>query len=411
MAVQMRAPGAVLLGSDFKALGMARSLGRRGVPCVVVDTVPRAAWFSRYVVDRLRWRGAMDGPDFVDFLLRAGKQRGLEGWVLFPTADEIVEVVARHRRELMAFYRPGAQDWDIVRWANDKRLTYRLAEQTGVPYPRTWYPADGAHLGSLDIMFPAIVKPATSVRLQYAMHLKALPAARLDELCRQYEVAARVLPPSEIMVQEVVAGNGGTQFSVGAFCVEGQMLQSMTAKRTRQYPFDYGLGSTFVEATPVPTILDFAQTLLGGMGATGMVEVEFKHDRRDGRYKLLDINLRPWGWHTLCMACGLDFPYLHYCYLLGYPVPQTTPRYGHRWMRAITDLPAGLQEIRAGITTPSAYIRSLAGPIEFSVLDWRDPLPVLGDFASALYRSRRGFGRPDAMTPLPTEPPTPTTVA
>jgi hypothetical protein len=49
-------------------------------------------------------------------------------------------------------------------------------------------------------MFPATVKPATSVRLQYAVHLKALPAAHLDELYRHYDVAAPVLPPSEIMV-------------------------------------------------------------------------------------------------------------------------------------------------------------------------------------------------------------------
>jgi D-aspartate ligase len=34
------APGAVVLGSDFKALGVVRSLGRRGVPIVVVDNLP-----------------------------------------------------------------------------------------------------------------------------------------------------------------------------------------------------------------------------------------------------------------------------------------------------------------------------------------------------------------------------------
>jgi predicted ATP-grasp superfamily ATP-dependent carboligase len=107
MAVQMGVAGAVLLGSDFKAIGVARSLGRRGVPSVVVDALPRAAWFSRYVVDRLRWRGPMDGPAFVDYLLQAGKQRELEGWAISPTADEVVEVVAWHCRNLVAVCRPA----------------------------------------------------------------------------------------------------------------------------------------------------------------------------------------------------------------------------------------------------------------------------------------------------------------
>jgi D-aspartate ligase len=84
------------------------------------------------------------------------------------------------------------------------------------------------------------------------------------------------------------------------------VLLSMTAKRLRQYPIDYGLSSSLVEAVEVPGLLEPAQKLLGYMGVSGMVEVEFKYDQRDEQYKLLDINTRPWGWHTLCMACGIE---------------------------------------------------------------------------------------------------------
>ena len=35
--------GVVLLGSDFKALAVARSLGRRGVPICLIDNIPRSA--------------------------------------------------------------------------------------------------------------------------------------------------------------------------------------------------------------------------------------------------------------------------------------------------------------------------------------------------------------------------------
>ena len=122
-----------------------------------------------------------------------------------------------------------------------------------------------------------------------------------------------------------------------------------------------------------------------------MVEVEFKHDRRDDEYKLLDINIRPWGWHTLCIACGLDFPYIQYRDALGEPVSRLTPRYGYHWVRMLTDIPAGIQEIRAGITRPVAYLRSLVGKTAFSVFDWRDPVPVVGDLASAFARALRGM--------------------
>ncbi len=386
-------PGAVVLGSDFKALGVARSLGRRGIPCIVIDNQPRSAWFSRFVGKRLKWHGSMDDPAFLHFLLNAGKQYHLEGWLLYPMQDEVVEFVARNREPLSAIYQLVTQSWEVVQWACDKRLTYRMAEQLHVPYPRTWYPASEEELRSLEVSFPVIIKPAVSVHLQYATRLKALPAQNYEELLNQYRLAISIISPDEVMVQEVIPGNGSTQCSVAAYCKEGRVVLSMTARRTRQYPIDYGLGSSFVEAIEIPAIFESASKLLDFMDVTGMVEVEFKHDLRDGKYKLLDINLRPWGWHTLCMACGLDFPAIQYNDVLGQAPAHIAPRYGYHWVRLLTDVPAGIQEIRAGSITPLAYVRSLTGKTVYSVFDWGDPIPAFGDFASVVSRSIQGMSR------------------
>jgi hypothetical protein len=62
------------------------------------------------------------------------------------------------------------------------------------------------------------------------------------------------------------------------------------------------------------------------------------------------------------------------------------PEYGLRWIRLLTDGPAGLQSIRAGILTPGAYMHSLWGRNVFSVLDLRDPMPSVGDLAVVLRR-------------------------
>ncbi|MGZ3616423.1 MAG: carboxylate--amine ligase [Ktedonobacteraceae bacterium] len=385
---KQRVPGAVLLGSDFKALGVARSLGEKGIPSIVVDNKPRSAWFSRYVVKRFQWHSQMDDPEFVSFLLHMGKQHHLEQWVLFPMQDEAVQLVAYNTQLLAQIYTLVTQEWDIVQWANDKRRTYQMAQEIGVPFPITCYPAHEDDLMNLNIPFPTIIKPAISTRLQYSIHLKALPVQSREELLLQYRRAIEVIHPHEVMVQEIIPGGGGSQYSFAAFCKEGRILSSMTARRTRQYPIDYGLGSSFVEALPVPALQEFSEKLLEYMHVTGMVEVEFKFDERDQHYKLLDINLRPWGWHTLCIACGLDFPYIQYCDALGIDHNSTaTPsRYDYHWIRFLTDIPAGVQEIRAGITTPGRYVLSLLGKTEFSVLDWRDPLPALGDFMVALSR-------------------------
>ena len=130
-------PGALVLGSDFRALGVVRSLGRRGVPSVLVDSLPRAAWFSRYVWSRTRWRGSMRDPALCDLLLDLAVRQRLHGWVLFPMQDDTVELVARYRERLRGAFRVPTPGWLVVRQALDKRLTYALAEQAGVHCPRT----------------------------------------------------------------------------------------------------------------------------------------------------------------------------------------------------------------------------------------------------------------------------------
>lgn len=390
MPQQRDRPGAIIIGSDFKALGMVRSLGRQGIKSIVIDNTPRSAWCSRYVIKRLAWHGLLDDAEFLEFLLTIGEQYHLQNWLLFPTQDEGVELVARNTAKLAERYRLVTPPWDIVRWAGDKRLTYQMADELHVPYPRTWYPQSEDELGAMQFSFPVILKPAISIHLQYATRLKALPATNHTELLEQYRTMASIMAPEEIMVQEVIPGRGNTQFSVATYCKEGQVLLQMTAQRTRQYPIDYGLSSSFVEAVEVPTIGEHAARLLAFMRVSGMVEVEFKQDPRDQQYKLLDINIRPWGWHTLCMACGLDFPYIEYCDVLGEEPPALKPRYDCHWIRLITDIPAGIQEVRRGLTTPGAYLRSLMGKTDFSVLDWHDPLPLLWDSISVLLRALKG---------------------
>src|SRR4051794_2219336 len=132
MPQQNHRVGVVVLGSDYKDLGVVRSLGRRHIPCVVVDNRPRSAWFSRYVNKRFLWHGDMDSMAFLHFLQNIAKGHHLEQWILFPLPDETVELIAHHIKDLSPFYQLVTQEWDIVQWANDKRLTYRMAQEMAI---------------------------------------------------------------------------------------------------------------------------------------------------------------------------------------------------------------------------------------------------------------------------------------
>ena len=71
----------------------------------------------------------------MDELTAAGSRFGWDGWVLFPTRDETVCALARHRDELATRFRVPTPGWTAVRSCWDKRETYRLAEELGIAAP------------------------------------------------------------------------------------------------------------------------------------------------------------------------------------------------------------------------------------------------------------------------------------
>jgi predicted ATP-grasp superfamily ATP-dependent carboligase len=313
------------------------------------------------------------------FLLRLARDHDLNGWTLYPSADESAATVARQHDQLARHYVLTTPPWEIFRWAYDKSLTYEIADRLGLPYPRVWTAATAAEAAALPIQFPAILKPAVK---QEFNKLTAAKAWRIDdaaELTTRFDEAAGLVGAEHLLIQELVAGGGDAQFSVATICEEGQLLATVVARRTRQYPPDFGRASTFVETIDRPEIVEPAARLLREIRFTGLVEVEFKQDPRDGSYKLLDVNPRVWGWHTLCQRAGVDFPYLAWRLARGESVPQAQSAPGFRWLRLSTDLPTSLREMARGRLTPRTYLASLRGPRESAIFARDDPRPGLSE--------------------------------
>jgi len=94
--------------------------------------------------------------------------------VLFPLSDDVVELIARNTGQLSKIYQLVTQAWDVVQWANDKRLTYRMAQELGVPFPKTWYPAKEDDLRTMEITFPVIIKVADSIAIALSRSNKSI---------------------------------------------------------------------------------------------------------------------------------------------------------------------------------------------------------------------------------------------
>ena|SRR5271170_3407591 len=75
--------GAVVIGGEHPGLGIARSLGTRGIPVCVIDDQHSVSQFSRYPTRLVRVKNLRDEQNTVDNVMEIGQRYGLKGWLLF----------------------------------------------------------------------------------------------------------------------------------------------------------------------------------------------------------------------------------------------------------------------------------------------------------------------------------------
>jgi D-aspartate ligase len=394
-------PGALILGGAHGSLAVARSLGRRQIPIWFVTHDHPLTALSRYIKRSFSWPGP-DHEGALDFLLDLALRYRLDGWVLFPGGDGEVRFVSRHLAKLAAIFRTTTPVWSIIRIAYDKDLTYRHADSVGIDYPRTYHPLSRADLRAFPFRFPLVLKPTTRERTNAFTVAKGWKVSDSAELMSRYDDAVALVGHDGIVFQEFIPGDGSNQFSYAAVWEHIAPVASLVARRMRQFPIDFGFTSTFVETVENPAIEEAASRFLSSLDYSGLVELEFKYDARDERYKLLDFNARAWTWIALGPLAGVDFPYLLVQAMTGRSDVPLRGRAGARWIHLARDIVAGGQQIMVGTLTLSAYLRTLRPPIVFAAFAWDDVLPGLLDVPLTLYRvlTRRAVSWKRAVPPV-----------
>lgn len=383
--------GALVLGGDHPGLAVARSLGRQQIPVYILEDQLSVSQWSRYVSRVIRVKDIREERATVNAVMEVGQRFGLKGWVLYPTRDEHVGAFSRYRDELSKFFRVTTPYWETIQWAWDKRNSYDLAEKLGIPVPKTWTVHDSDELRTLYGQLPLAIKPAIKERFFYATGAKAWRANTPKELQDLFKRASLQINASEILIQEIIPGDGNRQFSFCGFCRNGRAHSSLVARRLRQHPREFGRAATYVETVEAPIVEDLSARFIGHLDYSGLIEVEFKQDARDGRYKLIDVNARTWGFVSIGSSAGVDFPYLLFADQVGLPVRASRGRTEVGWLRFVTDVPTALSDMIGGHLSLTAYFSSLVNTRAESVFAKGDPLPSVAEFVLLPYLAAKKY--------------------
>jgi predicted ATP-grasp superfamily ATP-dependent carboligase len=144
----------------------------------------------------------------------------------------------------------------------------------------------------------------------------------------------------------------------------------------------------------VEDVIEAGVRLVKGIGLRGVAVPEFKLDRRDGQWKLIEVNHRFTGSLDLTRHCGIDMARVAYDRLAGRPVELPDGyRTGVTQWNPIEDVRALLDYRRDGELTVPRWIRSVARRQHFPMMRMDDPMPTVASLGTKLSRGLRKLAR------------------
>ena len=296
----------VVDGTPRHTIDIVRSLGKHEISVSIVSSerYPPAR-FSRYLHEQIVSRSSST--------------------ILEDMADELVDIAGSGRFDvfiasgltgfralsyaaprLSPYVRVPIVDFDKFTLAEDKGDITRYAEAAGVPVPTTYYPFTLDDLSDLaHIRYPVIVKARRGQgHFAYAANHAELLQQTYPSICAQVpdQIRAGIMP----IVQELVRGKGHGFY---ALMNQGRLKSYFMHERVHEVPPSGG-PSAMAKSYYDEELIAVGSQLLQELGWHGVAMVEFKKDRDDGQYKLIEINPKFWGSLGLSIAAGVDFPYL-----------------------------------------------------------------------------------------------------
>ena len=404
MSPTVAPPVIVLGGGGLTLTAVLRLLHRAEISAYAVCA---AGTFSRYS----RWYnppaglGADLGPDDLPELLA---DLPLERAVLLPCADDWLAATAALPKEFARRFPSSTPPLLAVAAFVDKWRFAQLLQQERLPQPRTQLVTSSAQIDSLpdrDLQC-AILKPLSSVQFSGKHGVKGFIVNSREEARRALR---KVLFP--IMLQEFIPGPPTAGYFVEGFIDrQGHTCALFARQRLRMNP--PGLGnSTFMVSVPLEQVADAVaplQYLLETVSYRGPFSAEFKYDARDGFFKILEVNARPWWYIEAPARAGMDICKMAYRDALELEV-ETVNGYkaGQYFGYIYDDIRAWRQERKSGGPGFWSWLSSWR-KVHSTPFCWNDPVPAFALAWQQLlaYIRHRLRRKPQAMSwakesPLP----------
>jgi predicted ATP-grasp superfamily ATP-dependent carboligase len=312
-------------------VGAIRSFGRAGVPvyAIVEDAFTPAA-LSRYLTGKFVW--PTNGNESEEYLLeglsRIGAQLG-GGVLAIPSDDEAAVFLAEHAAKLREWFVIPEIDPSLPRRLASKRGLFGLCRKYDIPTPHSWFPSsrERARTFAHRAEYPLIVK---NVDPFLRLNQRAVPGTTTVHDEEELLALIETFPDARTaMFQEYIPVEDAEDWIFhGYFDVNAEPVVQFIGIKLRSWPPRAGV-TTYARIVRNDELAEMSTRFCREIGYHGVVDLDWRFDRRDGQYKLVDFNPRHGAQFKLFEnEHGIDVLTAMHLDLTNGDVPQSPPLYG-----------------------------------------------------------------------------------
>jgi D-aspartate ligase len=200
----------------------------------------------------------------------------------------------------------------------NKSYQYRVCDEINIPYPdsiKIENPDQFSELSSLK--FPIIIKPLQR-NSDSKNTFKNIFLKTFDDLNNKKALLQENLDKNIVLLaSEYIPGSDSQIFAYVCYRThQGEIINEWMGQKLSQFPDSFGIFASAKNCHD-KNLLALGRKFVNEIDAYGFIEPEFKFDKRDGRFKLMECNFRPMMWHRIGCLSGVKLLKNQYEYALG----------------------------------------------------------------------------------------------
>ncbi len=289
----------VFLGNDINTYSMSRAFYEAyGVKSIVMGKVNTGPSCNSRIIDFKAIPGLDMQDTFIRTIEKLAESYPNKKIILMGCGDNYVEQIIKNKSRLQDNIVAPYVDEELMDSLLTKIRFYEMCDRYGIDYPGTFiYDRSMGDSFKLPFGFPVIVKPSNGIRYwqhEFATQKKVYKLKNEEELKKVIEQVYGAGYDDQLIIQDFIPGEDSNLRVMICYSGSDRKVKMMSlAHVVLEEHTPHGLGNTAVLMNEYnPELSETLRNFLDNIGYTGFSTFDIKYDQRDGRFKILEVNLR-----------------------------------------------------------------------------------------------------------------------